>query len=299
MPDHRVALVTVACIAVLTGGCTGCTDREQATAGAPDGSVSAPEPFFGLVEPEPPASRAIGQDDAANRYPSTVSLLGEAPGERPRYRECSGVLVASNLVLTAAHCLCSPSHGETIRFDGSECAETAEVSTYDFEPRKDGHREGTVTYPSGNVIIHPKFLIVIDTQGAIVTSRADLAIIRLKHPVRHIRPVRLAAEDARAGEVLSVVGYIYFEAFDGYDGRRRFSREKVQTPADGERVLFGSMDLASYKGDTGGPCLRETERGPELVGISQRGLGLAPAFTSIAPYREWLEEQIRLANESP
>src|SRR5512140_2391348 len=70
-----------------------------------------------------------------------------------------------------------------------------------------------------------------------------------------------------------------------------------QAEIDEKGDPHGPMDLASYKGDTGGPCLRETERGLELVGISQRGLGLTPTFTRIAPYRGWLEEQIRLASE--
>jgi hypothetical protein len=108
------------------------------------------------------------------------------------------------------------------------------------------------------------------------------------------QPVRLAREDAEAGEVLSVVGYGY-DPGGGMDFFRRFTREKVQTSAGDDRLFFGSMDSASNKSDTGGPCLRETKRGLELVGISQRGLGRVPAFTRIAPYREWLEEQIRLA----
>ena len=42
-----------------------------------------------------------------------------------------------------------------------------------------------------------------------------------------------------------------------------------------------------------------TKRGFELVGISQRGLGRPPACTRIVPYREWVEEQIRVASGRP
>jgi secreted trypsin-like serine protease len=66
-------------------------------------------------------------------------------------------------------------------------------------------------------------------------------------------------------------------------------------PVGDDRYFFVWGTDASFKGDTGGPCLRQTKCGQELVGISQRGLGLTAAFTRIAPYRKWLDEQIRLA----
>jgi hypothetical protein len=80
---------------------------------------------------------------------------------------------------------------------------------------------------------------------------------------------------------------------------RASSREAVIYPAGEDRYSFGARDHPDYKGDTGGPCLRETERGRELVGISQRGLSLKAALTRIASYREWVEEQIRLAGKKP
>jgi len=128
----------------------------------------------------------IGQRDEADRYLSTVAFhVPSAP--KGIYRlGCNSVLLPSRLVLTAAHCVCVPSRGETIRFDGSDCAAQAQV---------------------------------------------------------HV---------------------------DYWDH---------------------SVD--------GGPCLRETKRGFELVGISQRVLGRPPACTRIAPYREWVEEQIRVASGRP
>jgi hypothetical protein len=196
--------------------------------------------------------------------------------------------------------MCAPSRGESIRFDRSGCAAEARVLVAEQERVTDGTSQTLMDNIAGSILVHPGFQIMLDAQGTVVTSRADLAVIRLQRPMKpeiQIRPVRLATEEVKSGEVLSIVGFPYYDETGVMDMDRWFSREKVLTPAGDDRLLFGPMDLASYKGDTGGPCLRETKRGPELVGISQRGLGLTPTFTRIAPYRPWLEEQIRLANE--
>jgi hypothetical protein len=151
---------------------------------------------------------------------------------------------------------------------------------------------------SGSVHPHPQFELRLDAQGNIMISNADLAVVRLDTPVQsNIPPIRLAEKPAQAGETMTVVGYGYIEPLGGMDGKRRFNREKVLRPLDpdGKRAVFGQPDLHAYKGDTGGPCLRETGHGPELLGISSRGLGREPTFTSTAPYWVWLSEQIRLA----
>jgi hypothetical protein len=132
-----------------------------------------------------------------------------------------------------------------------------------------------------------------------MASHADLAVVRLDaHVQSNILPVPLAAQAAQPGEIMTIVGYGYIEAVEGMDGKRRFIREPVRRFLDpgAERAEFGAPDLRAYKGDTGGPCLRETKDGPELLGISSRGLGKEPSFTSIDPYRDWLNEQIHLGS---
>ena len=305
----RVTLASAVCFLALAAGCVGCSDRDEKAAGGSDGGyprLARPMPYdpelarqllvaFGLT---------IGEEDEFDRYPSTVSVHPYPQMGPPHYRECSGVLLAPKLALTAAHCVCTPSRGETTRFDGSGCATEAEIATHRYHRISATASEAWRRAETGKVVIHPRFQVVLDKEGGVVSSRADLAVIRLEEPTQDIPPVHLAAEEAKAGEVLSVVGFgchldEYGNFQGGLDDTRLFNREQVQTPIDGERFFFGSLEMADYNGDTGGPCLRETERGLELVGISQRGLGLTPTFTSTAPYREWLEEQIRLAGETP
>jgi hypothetical protein len=154
---------------------------------------------------------------------------------------------------------------------------------------------------TGNVLIHSQFAIVLDTKGAVVTSHADLALVRFEEPLPsdlQPAPVRLATLDVRVYEALMVVGFgVYADQEDALSFQSRESSQvTVMNPLGDDRYLFDVWKDARFKGDTGGPCLRLTKSGQELVGISQRGLGLTGTLTSIAPYRKWLEEQIRLAS---
>jgi hypothetical protein len=303
MSSYRRALAGAACLVVLGAGCSGCAKREEAAPAAPDAGTPRVKPFypedFGFLL----ISRSIGYQDQVNRYASAVLARGVTPEDGPHYRECAAVVVASNLVLTAAHCMCVLIGSQTLRFDGSQCAKKANVRTF-VSVLSNGNderawQEGEI---AGTISVHPRFELVLDAQGDVVSSRADLAAIRLEKPgVPEIQPVRLATRDVVDGELLSVAGYDYFEAIKSMFWYRRFTQEQVDTRVGvgDDRVQFGYMKFADFKGDTGGPCLRETLKGQELVGISQRGFGRTPTFTRIVPYREWVEEQIRLAGKRP
>jgi hypothetical protein len=290
-----------------SSGCGGCAKGHEQS--PPRQEKTGPD-AAGRAASESPSlpglkwSLIIGDEDSANRYPATVIVIVHDAKDASKHQECSGVLVAPRLVLTAGHCVCQrraaslPDDG-TILIDGSQCAATALVFLVTTDPPSGkGSVAGWSEQLSGTVLPHPRFRVLLDSRGNVTSSTANLALVLLEEPVRkHIPPVQLSEEEARVGERLTVVGFGYIEGLGALDGRRRFSQEAVTGILDGgERVPFGSPELHSYRGDTGGPCLREESGAPALVGISSRGLGREPAFTGISSYREWLEQEIQLAS---
>jgi secreted trypsin-like serine protease len=58
--------------------------------------------------------------------------------------------------------------------------------------------------------------------------------------------------------------------------------------SQGERFQFERRTSSFSRGDSGGPCLRPSRRGPTLVGISTTGLGHKPMLTDLQGFRDWL-----------
>jgi hypothetical protein len=303
LPNSQAWRVWVTWMVMASAGCGGC--QKPPVPEVPDGGSSTALAQQPDVPPELRWSPLLGEADSTNRYPATVMVIVHDAADSSKHQECSGVLVSPRLVLTAGHCVCQRREAasqDAFLMDGAHCAKQATVVLNTYEPAtpEEPAEAWSVNQP-GRVRPHPRLQLVLDREGKVVSSRADLAVLVLEEPVgKHIPPIPLAQKGARVGEVLIVVGYGYAEGPGALDSKRRFSQERVMgilEPGE-ERFFFGRPELYAYRGDMGGPCLREEARGPVLVGISNRGLGQQPALTSILPYQEWLLGEIQLAAQS-
>lgn len=244
-----------------------------------------------------------GETDGQNRYQATVLVVAIPPSADRAFSFCSGVLVAPQLVLTAGNCVCSrqrehtPEGGEQTVIDATSCAAHATITIAAYEPSTATQRgfASTLMDYNGEVRPHPALKIVLDKQGNIASSEADLAVIELAGPLEgHVPPLELADVELRVNESLVMVGYDAVRGALG--GKRRFHQYHVTKVLDeGARALFDQPKRHVYKGDSGGPCIRETTRGMILAGILNRSLGAEASFTSTYHYRDWIHQEMQRA----
>jgi hypothetical protein len=302
MSFGRTWVSLLSCLISMSLSCSKSTPTPTETVPVAALDASSANPPWG-GPPELQWDELIGEADAANHYPFTVIVIAKASGGHEPQRACSGAIIAPWLVLTAGNCVCPRSRpippegqGNTLT-DASTCETTASVMTFTYEAlRAEAGMESWSERYQGTIRPHPRLEIRFDSHGKVVSSQANLALIVLDRPVKkNTPPVPISAEAAQAGETLTVVGYGYIQGITGLDGKRRFSQEKVLRTVDANsgQVLFGLPELHGYKGDTGGPCLRETAQGPVLVGISNRGFGDESTLTNVSGYQDWLSGEMK------
>lgn len=305
---HTALCLTVGAAAFAS--CDGCGERTP--------TPSSEEPKRAEVEavghlPEPEFLRLddrrvelSGEIDDGNLYLAGVRVTALS-GEQ-RVMMCSGAALSRRVVLTAGHCVCPPrqdvsgaTQGQEF-VDGSSCVSSAEVEMILYEPPskvRGSIRSGSIASSQGTVRPHPELKVVVDGERRVLKSHADLALIVLSEPLE-APGLPLSNEEVHLGDRVLIVGHGYDEVANVIGSERRFSMNTVTRLAapEDERILILQPGGHPYRQDSGGPCLRQGEHGPELVGIASRWLGAGAAFTSTYAYRHWLRDEVRHAEEA-
>jgi hypothetical protein len=225
-----------------------------------------------VVIAAPAAAIVGGQEDTANAHPNVGAIQSQFNGQW--FTGCTGTLVASDVVLTAAHCTAAVVFGDLQPSDLRVTFEAAPGET-------------PTAYIVDAVVPHPAFWASapspargINAKNYLGPGAEDIAILRLVESVAGITPAPIAGPgyldglDLRA-ETFTAVGYgitgftqgslVSPGAFgiDG-DGTRSFVSVQILNLRDAYPDRYVKISAANCPGDSGGPLLH----GDTVVGIT-------------------------------
>lgn len=227
-----------------------------------------------------PAAALVGGAPAVQGPHAAVMIVGS------RGNSCTGIAVARDLVLTAAHCVPAGSDYKLVEFDAQR------------QPRlRDLQR----------VVRHPQF-----SQKTFDAHRAtaDVALVKFAAPVSSA-PAAIHGErlTIAPGDRLTVTGYGLTRPGDGKSGGTLRSATLAVTGQPGN-LQIRLMDAAARNerpglgactGDSGAPVFREIGGRPMVVGVvswstaagNEAGCGGLTGVTPLSLYYPWIADTAR------
>jgi secreted trypsin-like serine protease len=223
-----------------------------------------------------PASALVGGAPAVQGTQPTVMIVGS------RGNSCTGVAIARDLVLTAAHCVPPGADYKLVEFDAQR------------QPR---------LRDAQSVSRHPQF-----SQKTFDNHRAtaDVALIKFTSPVGAPAPVHAERLAIAPGDMLRVLGYGLTQIGNGKSGGTLRSATLTVTGQPGN-LQIRLMDpatrneragLGACTGDSGAPVFRDIGGRAKVVGVvswstgsgNEAGCGGLTGVTPISLYYPWIAE---------
>lgn len=233
----------------------------------------------------------LHSSEAAAIVGGAAATEGAGPGRHvvlivgSRGNSCSGVAIAQDLILTAAHCVLPGSAYKLVEFDAA---------------RRPSLKD------TGRIASHPRFDLrsLLDHRAT-----ADVALLKLPEPLPPSRaPAVLAAMPAvRAGDPFIVAGAGMAVDREGKSGGTVRAATLVATGHPGNLQIRlvdpatrgETAGLGACGGDSGAPVFEDRSGRLMLVGIvswstgpgGSAGCGGLTGVTPLALYRDWILEK--------
>jgi len=235
---------------------------------------------FLVISPLPAAAMVGGAGGAPDSIARSVVLIVGSRGN-----SCSGVALAPDLVLTAAHCVLPG----------------ADYKIVEYENRQPQLRDVV------SVTAHPKF----DLKAMLAhRATADVALIKLAAPLRDVEQAALgAAMTVAAGDAFTVAGYGVSVRGDGKTGGTVRAASLIATGRPGNlqiRLVDAATQgekpgLGACTGDSGGPVFVMNVP-PALIGVvswstgpgNSGGCGGLTGVTPLFLYRDWVTQTVKI-----
>jgi secreted trypsin-like serine protease len=199
-----------------------------------------------------------------NGHPSVVEInfdLQDIFGKTySKASSCSGTLVSSSVIVSAAHCLfAKDSLGLDLKVTAARAyfgSDAASATDAQFRPIKEWHA-------------HPSY-------DRTVASPNDIAVLILASPEQSIAPMPLnttTLSSDSVGKPITSVGFGKTKSTDGFSlGQKRSVTTKVVSlDSDGKHISYGQEGATTCQGDSGGPELMSLGGKETLVGVTSYG----------------------------
>lgn len=196
---------------------------------------------------------------------------------------CSGILIASDLVLTAAHCLLGESQSSfTVAFH--------------VKPDTTNLLESNIR-DAADFVIHQSYDENMMNADEPASPPADIALIKLASAApENYTPIAIASANSelKKGQSVTLAGF-GITSLDQTTGGELY---KIELPlgqidsAAKELVFIAENGRSACMGDSGGPALITNKNGLQVIGVTSRGTSLCNGemrYTDVRGHEAWLK----------